>query len=147
MRKAWLRRLMLAAVMVAGPAAAATEPPTAEDYLRVLTNGPWPLEILAFCYSTVSEDAALREVGQRWRARNDGLLAAVAQKAASGEIPDDLRRAADDASLKAIRRLAGRQYDKAAWCRTIADVIDSGAYDVDRRSDLDAALKRIFGKP
>ena len=46
----------------------------------------------------------------------------------------------------AIRRLAARQYDKPAWCRTIAQVIDGGAYDIDRRSDLEAPLKRIFGR-
>jgi hypothetical protein len=57
-----------------------------------------------------------------------------------------VRRQADEASLAAIGKLAGRQYDKAAWCRTLAQVIDGGAYDVDRRSDLEAPLKRIFGR-
>ena len=57
-----------------------------------------------------------------------------------------VRRQADDASLAAIKRLAARQYDRPAWCRMMAGVIDGGAYDIDRRSDLEAALKRIFGK-
>ena len=70
----------------------------------------------------------------------------VEEKAAGVDIPADVRRQADAASLAAIRRLIARQYDKPAWCRTMAEVIDGGAYDVDRRSDLDAALKRIFGK-
>ena len=61
-------------------------------------------------------------------------------------VPADVRRQADEASLAAIRRLAARQYDKPAWCRTLAQVIDSGAYDIDRRSDLEAPLKRIFGR-
>ena len=121
-------------------------PPSPEDYLRVLTDGPWPLEILAFCYSTIDRDPALQQVGARWRERNDGLLATVAEKAAGVGIPADVRRKADEASLAAIRRLAARQYDKPAWCRTIAQVIDRGAYDIDRRSDLEVALKRIFGR-
>jgi hypothetical protein len=112
----------------------------------VLTNGPWPLEILAFCYSSVDKDAAFQGAGQRWRSRNDGLLKTVEDKAAGLDIPADVRRQADEASLKAIRRLADRQYDKAAWCRTMAQVIDAGAYDIDRRSDLAEALKRIFGR-
>lgn len=124
--------------------AAAAEPPTPEDYLRVLTAGPWPLEILAFCYGTVDKDAAFQDAGQRWRSRNDGLLATIEAKAASVDIPADVRRQADEASLAAIRRLAGAQYDQAAWCLTMAQVIDGGAYDIDRRSDLRDALKRIF---
>ena len=138
---------MLAAALVPGAAAAfAAEPPSAEDYLRVLVNGPWPLEMLAFCYSAIDKDPAFQDVGQRWRARNDGLIKTVADKAVGVDIPADVRRQADEASLKAIRRLADRQYDKAAWCRTVAEVIDRGAYDIDRRSDLEAALKRIFGR-
>ncbi len=144
---AWLRPVVLAAALVSGPAAlAAAEPPSAEDYLRVLTDGPWPLEILAFCYSTIDKDPVFQQVGARWQGRNGGLLATVEQKAASVAISPDVRHAADEASLKAIRALAGRQYDKPAWCRTLAGVIDSGAYDIDRRSDLEAALKRIFGR-
>ncbi len=146
MRRHWPRSLALAAALASTPVLAANAPPTPEDYLRVLTNGPWPLEILALCYSTIDRDPAFQEVGARWRARNDGLLETVADKAAGVDIPAQIRRQADAASLAAIRRLAARQYDKAAWCRTMAHVIDGGAYDVDRRSDLEAALKRIFGK-
>jgi hypothetical protein len=29
----------------------------------------------------------------------------------------------------------------------MARLIDGGAYDVDRRADLEGPLKRIFGKP
>ena len=147
MAQARLRHLVLAAVLVSGTAAHAAAPPTPEDYLRVLVNGPWPLEILAFCYATVDSDPALQAVGKRWGARNDGLLATVAEKAKPVDIPPDVRRAADIASLAAIRRLAGRQYDKPAWCRMMARLIDGGAYDVDRRADLEGPLKRIFGKP
>ncbi len=147
MRGAWLRHLIVAAAVVSGSAAWPAEPPSAEDYLRVLTNGPWPLEILAFCYSTVDKEPLFREAGGRWRARNDGLLASVEAKSAVIDIPADVRRAADAAALAAIRRLVARQYDKPAWCRTIAAVIDGGAYDVDRRSDLEGPLKRIFGRP
>jgi hypothetical protein len=141
--------LLAAAMSVAVPARAAmvAEPPTPDDYLTVLSNGPWPIEILAYCYGTVAQDPALQAVGQRWRQRNDGLLATVAAKAAAVDIPADVRRSADAASLSAIRRLVAGQADKAAWCRMIAGVIDSGAYDVDRRTDLGDALKRIFGKP
>ncbi len=112
----------------------------------MLVNGPWPLEMLALCYSAIDREPAFQEVGQRWRGRNDRLLKTVADKAAGVDIPADVRRQADEASLKAIRRLVDRQYDKAAWCRTMAEVIDGGAYDIDRRSDLEAALKRIFGR-
>jgi hypothetical protein len=141
------RLLFAAAVLLGAPlAAAAAEPPTAEDYLRVLVNGPWPLEMLAYCYSTIDKDAAFQQIGVRWRARNDGLLGTVEAKALSVAIPADVRRQADEASLAAIRRLADRQYDKAAWCRTVAAVIDRGDYDLDRRSDLEDGLKRIFGR-
>ncbi len=142
-----LRLIAILASLVAGATAAiaASEPPTPEDYLRVLSDGPWPLEILAFCYSTIDKDPAFQDVGRRWRARNDGLLATVAGKAGDVVTPE-VRRAADEASLAGIRRLAGQQYDKPAWCRTIARVIDGGAYDVDRRSDLEGPLKRIFGR-
>lgn len=141
------RLAILVALILGATAARAAEPPSAEDYLRVLANGPWPLELLAYCYARVDRDPALREVGTRWRTRNDGLLAAVADKAAEAAIPEAVRRQADEAALAAIRRLAGRQYDQPAWCRMLARVIDGGAYDIDRRSDLEAALKRIFGKP
>ncbi len=142
-----MRRFTLLLGVICGAVGAlAAEPPTAEDYLRVLTNGPWPLEILAYCYATVDKDPAFQDVGRRWQARNGGLLQTVAAKAAAVAIPADVRRQADEASLAAIRRLADRQYDKAAWCRTLAQVIDGGAYDIDRRSDLAAALKRIFGR-
>jgi hypothetical protein len=141
--------LLLAAILSAGPVRAATiaEPPTPDDYLTVLGNGSWPIEILAYCYSTAAKDPALQAVGQRWRERNGGLLATVSAKAAAVDIPADIRRAADAASLAAIRRLVAGQADKPAWCRMIADVIDSGAYDLDRRTDLRDPLKRIFGKP
>jgi hypothetical protein len=124
----------------------AGEPPTPEDYLRVLVNGPWPLEILAFCYNAVDRDPAFQAAGRRWRSRNDGLIKTVADRAAGVDIPADVRRQADEASLNAIRRLVDRQYDKAAWCRTMSAVIDGGAYDVDRRSDLEGPLKRVFGR-
>ena len=125
----------------------AAEPPSAADYLSVLANGPWPLEMLAYCYSAIGRDPAFQAVGARWRERNDGLLATIEAQATAFAIPPDIRRAADEASLAAIRRLAARQYYKPAWCRTMAQVIDGGAYDIDRRSDLEAALKRIFGMP
>lgn len=142
-----MRRLIAIAVLLgAAMPAAAAAPPTPDDYLSVLSAGPWPLEILAYCYATVARDASLQDVGRRWRQRNDGLIATVSRKAA-GVVPDDVRRAADAASLAAIRRLVARQYDKPAWCGMMARVIDGGAYDVDRRSDLAPALKRIFGRP
>ena len=146
MLERWLRCLLLATVLLSGPAAFAAEPPTPADYLRILTDGPWPLEILAFCYATIDKDPAFQAVGARWRERNDGLIRTIEEKAASVAIPADIRRQADEASLAAIRRLIARQYDKAAWCRTLAQVIDGGAYDIDRRSDLQAPLKRIFGR-
>ena len=146
MRRARLRPLVLVAALLCGVVARAAEPPTPEDYLRVLTDGPWPLEILAFCYATIDRAPALQATGKRWRRRNDGLIRTIEEKAASFAIPADIRRQADEASLAAIRRLAARQYDKAAWCRTLAQVIDGGVYDIDRRSDLEAPLKRIFGR-
>ncbi len=144
---AGLQRLVAVAALIAGTLdAAAAEPPAPEDYLRVLADGPWPLEILAVCYATIDRDPGLQQVGARWRARNDGLLKTIEEKAAGATIPADVRRQADQASLAAIRRLAARQYDKPAWCRTVAQVIDGGAYDLDRRKDLAAPLKRIFGR-
>ena len=137
---------VVAILLVSGSAVGAAEPAPPSDYLTVLSNGSWPIEILAYCYGTVAKDPALQAVGQRWRKRNDGLLATVSAKAAAVDIPAEIRHAADAASLSAIRRLVAGQGDKAAWCRMIAGVIDSGAYDVDRRSDLQGPLKRIFGK-
>ena len=140
---------VVAILLMSGWAAGAmaAEPSTPDDYLTVLSNGSWPIEILAYCYGAVAKDPALQAVGQRWRQRNDGLLATVSAKAAAVDIPADIRRAADAASLVAIRRLVAGQADKPAWCRMIAAVIDSGAYDIDRRTDLRGPLKRIFGKP
>ena len=139
---------VVAILLMSGWAAGAmaAEPPTAGDYLTVLSNGSWPIEILAYCYSTVAKDPALQAVGQRWRRRNDGLLATVSAKAAAVDIPADIRRAADAATLSAIRRLIASQADQPAWCRMMGDVIDSGAYDIDRRTDLRDPLKRIFGR-
>ena len=112
----------------------------------MLTDGPWPLEILAFCYSTIDKIRPCRRRASAGVSAMTVCLPTVAEKAGSIAFPADVRRQADEASLDAIRRLAARQYDKAAWCRTLAQVIDSGAYDIDRRSDLEAPLKRIFGR-
>ncbi len=73
------------------------------------------------------------------------LLANIEARAKpAAAIPDDVRRKADEASLAAIRETVAGQGDKAAYCRTIAHVVDSGAYDIDQRADLKDALKRIF---
>ena len=63
MRRHWLPFPVLAAALISTAALAASAPPTPEDYLRVLTNGPWPLEILAVCYSTIDRDPALQATG------------------------------------------------------------------------------------
>ena len=143
-----LRCLMAAAaILTAGSAGArAQSPASPEDFLRVLAQAPWPLEILAYCYSTVERDPALQETGRQWRGRNGALLANIEKRADTAAIPPEVRQRADEASLAAIRDTLARQGDRPGYCRTIARVVDSGAYDIDQRKDLQAALKRIFGR-
>ncbi len=144
-----MRRLLPAvsltlALAVAPAAAQSTATP--EDFLRVLTAAPWPLQILAYCYREVAQDPALQETGRQWNARNGALLANIETLAKSADIPPDIRLKADDASLAAIAATVARQFDKRAYCSTIAGVVDGGAYDIDQRKDLEPALKRIFGR-
>jgi len=49
-------------------------------------------------------------------------------------------------ALATIEAVVASQADKPAYCRVIAKIIASGYYDIDRRSDLAPALKRVFGK-
>ncbi len=116
------------------------------DYLLAVSAAPWPLEILAYCYDTVAKDADVREAGRQWNERNGKLLANIEARAKAAALADDVRRKADEASLAAIRDTVDGQGDKAAYCRTIARVVDSGAYDIDQRADLKDALRRIFGE-
>ncbi len=143
-----IRYGMLAALFLwagAGDVPAAGPTATPEDFLQVLAAAPWPLQILAYCHAEVAPDPSLRDIGRRWNERNGGLLATIEERAAAAGIPEDVRRQADEASLAGIVALAARQSDKAAWCATIARVVDSGAYDIDQRTDLRELLKRILG--
>ena len=126
--------------------AAAQSTASAEDYLQVLAAAPWPLEILAYCYSEVNKDPALQDAARQWGDRNGGLFATLEDKAKSVAIPPEIRQQADQVSRDAIRDLVDRQGDKPAYCDTLARVVDSGAYDIDQRADLREPLKRIFGE-
>jgi hypothetical protein len=142
-----LRRLVLAAgLALAAPSAHAQSSATPEDFLRVLVQAPWPLQILAYCYSEVERDPGFQETGRQWNARNAALYANVEKLSEAMAIPPEVRQRADEASLAAIRDTVARQGDKPGYCHTIARVIDSGAYDIDQRKDLQDALKRIFGR-
>jgi len=145
----WTLRCWIAAggLLVAGATgtnAQSTASPA--DFLRVLVQAPWPLQILAYCYSEVVRDPAFQETGRQWNARNGALYANIETLAEAADIPPEVRREADAASLAAIEDTVARQGDKPGYCRTIARVVDSGAYDIDQRKDLEEALKRIFGK-
>jgi hypothetical protein len=118
---------------------------TAEDFLAVLTKAPWPLEMLAWCHREVAPDAGVQQAGRQWQARNGALLANI-EAMAQGRVPPEIRKAADEASLAAIAAAVRAQAEQAAYCRQIARVVDSGAYDIDQRADLREALERIFGK-
>ena len=138
----WLSQTMLVALV---PFARAADPASADDFLLVLAAAPYPLEILAYCHSIVAPDAALQDAGRAWNEHNGEMLANVEKKAEAVAIPAEIRRQADEAALKNIEATVAAQFDKPAFCGTIARLIDSGYYDIDRRADLKDALKRIFG--
>jgi hypothetical protein len=132
---------MLAATTVAN----AAEPATAEDFLTVLSAAPYPLELMAYCYGAVAKDDAVLAAGRGWNERNGEMLANIGKKAAPLGLSAETRRQADARTLAGIEALVGSQPDKPAYCTTIARLVESGYYDIDRRADLRDALKRIFG--
>lgn len=138
--------ILLASVVFAPPALAQTS----DDLALVLTRALYPVQLLAYCDRSVIDDPLFVEIASDWNARNAGLLAnierlnEVALEAGRG-IDTPARVVADEATLAEITATVQAQADPVAYCRTIAGFVDAGRFDIDRRGDLEAPLKRLFG--
>ncbi len=141
----WPSAVGLAVVLVPAVAFAAGPQADRDDLLAVMSAALYPIEIMAYCHREVIADPVFRDIGDAWNTRNGGLLATLEKKAAAAGVTDAARRAADEQALADIEAAVAGATDKPAYCRLVAKVIDGGYYDIDQRTDLKAALKRIFG--
>ena len=141
----WLRVLVAVAIGLT-PAAAAAGPPIALsfDILNTLKVAYYPVQVMAYCYKAVQQNAKYQTVGSNWLKRNQDLLTQLEAKAKDARISNTLRVQADQETLDAIQKTVASQFDKIAYCGLISSVIDGGGFDLNVRADLKEPLKRIF---
>jgi len=135
---------VLALVAPSAVIAAGDQDGSLDDLVSVLGAVLYPVQLMAYCHREIAAEPAFLAAGRQWNERNWQLLANIEERAAAAEVSDEARRAADEATLAAIVSVVASQADRPAYCRVMAAVIDGGYYDIDRRTDLAPALKRIF---
>ena len=118
---------------------------TDDDLTRVLGGALYPVQLMAYCWREVAQDQAFLDAGRGWNARNWELLANIEALGREAGVSDAARRQIDQTTLAAIAEAVSGRYDRTAYCRTLARVVEEGFFDIDRREDLRAPLKRIFG--
>jgi hypothetical protein len=116
----------------------------ASDILTVLKVAYYPVQVMAYCYKEVQQNAKYQTVGTNWLRRNQDLLTQLEAKARAERVSNDLRVQSDKETLEAITKTVASQPDKIAYCGLIASVIDGGGFDLNVRDDLKQPLRRIF---
>ena len=138
------RVLLLLAALTAAATALADE--RAGNLAFVLGRALYPVQLMAFCFLEVEGDPAFRDAADGWNERNGGLFATLEAEGETAGVDDAARASADAAALREIEATVSARADGAAYCHAIARLIEEGRFDIDRREDLEAPLKRIFGK-
>ena len=116
-----------------------------DDLTTVLGDVLYPIQLMSYCWSEVEQDQAFLDAGRTWNMRNWELLANIEALGRAAGVSDASRRESDESSLVAITATVSGQRDRAAYCRTLARIVDEGYFDIDQREDLRLPLKRIFG--
>jgi hypothetical protein len=114
------------------------------DILNVLKVAYYPVQVMAYCYKEVQQNAKYQTIGSSWLKRNQTLLTQIEGKAKAENISNALRVQSDTETLETIKKTVASQMDKIAYCGLISSVIDGGAFDLNVRDDLKEPLKRIF---
>jgi hypothetical protein len=136
-------RAFLVATLAIAPVAHA-QIALSTDILNVLKVAYYPVQVMAYCYKEVQQNAKYQTVGTNWLRRNQDLLGQIEAKAKTERISNELRVQADKETLEVITKTVASQSDKIAYCGLIASVIDGGGFDLNVRDDLKQPLRRIF---
>ncbi len=139
-----LRRTALTLSLTVTPATVASGQ-SQDDLTAVLGGALYPVQLMAYCWREVEDDSAFLEAGRGWNGRNWQLLANIEALGREAGVSEAERRRIDETTLAAIAETVSGQGDRAAYCRTLAGLVEQGFFDIDQREDLRAALKRIFG--
>jgi hypothetical protein len=137
-------RAVVIAIAVGTASASQAQIAVSFDILAVLKVAYYPVQVMAYCYKEVQQNAKYQTVAGGWLKRNQDLLAQIEARAKTEKISNDLRVQSDQETLDAIKKTVASQTDKIAYCGLISSVIDGGGFDLNVRDDLKAPLKRIF---
>ena len=137
-------RTALIAIAVGTASASQAQIAVSFDILAVLKVAYYPVQVMAYCYKEVQQNAKFQTVAGSWLKRNQDLLGQIEAKAKTERISNDLRVQSDQETLDTIKKTVASQSDKIAYCGLITSVIDGGGFDLNVRDDLKAPLKRIF---
>src|SRR4029453_14999139 len=137
-------RAAVIAIAVGTASASQAQIAVSFDILAVLKVAYYPVQVMAYCYKEVQQNAKYQTVAGSWLKRNQDLLGQIEAKAKTEKISNDLRVQSDQETLDAIKKTVASQTDKIAYCGLISSVIDGGGFDLNVRDDLKAPLKRIF---
>jgi hypothetical protein len=137
-------RAALITIAVGAASASQAQIAVSFDILAVLKVAYYPVQVMAYCYKEVQQNAKFQTVAGSWLKRNQDLLGQIEAKAKTEKISNDLRVQSDQETLDTIKKTVASQSDKIAYCGLITSVIDGGAFDLSVRDDLKAPLKRIF---
>lgn len=118
----------------------------ADDLAFVLTRALYPVQLMAWCWREVDKAPEIAAAADGWTERNGDMLENLETMGTAAGVTAEVRNAADVETLATIEATVAGQYDAAAYCRTMARLIDEGRFDLDRRADLEEPLKRIFDR-
>ncbi len=111
-----------------------------DDAIVLMAGALLPQIVAAYCQANVEENRTLDDAAERWSVRHEPifgrLITAVEQ---TGGVPSGFRQEVN-ANVKAQIE---NQDDQISFCRSIPSLIESGAFDLDKRENMSDAYRRF----
>ena len=142
------RRLSIGGLVVAllaGTAQGDDKESLRNDALLLMGASVLPPGTAAYCNKYVEPNDRLIAAAVAWNRRNDAALKQIVRVFQwTGGMSDADRVALDRYAYQLVKESVESEPDRAGYCRGIADQLDGGGMDLDRRDTTAPALKRIM---
>jgi hypothetical protein len=141
-----LRAILTAAVCLV--AATPSAEPADKQKLRSIAlyvigvGGVWAPGIAAYCDAHVEKNPPLVRAAAEWRKRNrEDLSKAIEVLHWSGGMTKEQKDSFNRSGAATVKREVEAEADRAAYCRRVADAMNSGRLDLDMRPDTAKMLQ------
>ena len=116
-----------------------------DDAMLLMGAGAWVPGIAAYCNKYVEPNQQLLEAAAAWNERHDFELEQTIRAIKwAGGLNQEEKDLIDRLAFSLLKKEVEAQEDKPGYCQKVAQLIEDGSFDLERREDTAPVIRRIL---